>query len=115
MLIKRRAVAQELANRLIAAEHAIDAALTAMADLSGYMPVARCEAQISAVIGNGALESAAETFSSLVRARRGIIDTHHHLAEAKDQIGLRNVGLGGLYPKAEHRNGGLAVVKRDAA
>src|SRR4051794_1393676 len=115
MLIKRRAVAQELANRLIAAEHAIDAALTAIADLSGYMPVARCEAKLSAVIGNGALESAAETFSSLVRARRGIIDTHHHLAEARDQIGLRNVGLGGLELKFELKNQGLSVVKREAA
>jgi hypothetical protein len=115
MLIKRREVAQELANRLIAAEHAIDAALTAIADLSGYMPVARCEAKISAVIGNGALESAAETFSSLVRARRGIIDTHHHLAEARDQIGLRNVALGGLELKSEHNSGGLSIVKRNAA
>jgi hypothetical protein len=115
MLNKRREVAQELANRLIAAEDAIDAALTAIAELSGYMPVARCEAGISAVIGNVALESAAETFSSLVRARRNIIDTHHHLAEAKDQIGLRNVALGGLALKAEVRNGGLSVVERTAA
>jgi hypothetical protein len=115
MLNKRREVAQELANRLIAAEYAIDAALTAVADLSGYMPVARCEAKLSAVIGNGALESTAETFSSLVRARRNIIDTHHHLAEAKDQIGLRAFALGGLDLKAEHTNGGLSIVKSDAA
>lgn len=115
MLNKRREVAQELANRLIAAEYAIDAALTAIADLSGYMPVARCEAKLSAVIGNGALESAAETFSSLVRARRNIIDTHHHLAEAKDQIGLRAFALGGLDLKAEVNPGGLSIVKSDAA
>lgn len=112
MLIKRRAVAQELANRLFAAEEAIDAAITAMADLSGYMPIARCEANISAVVGNSALESAAETFSSLVRARRGIVDTHHHLAEARDQIGLRTVGLGA---GIKDLRTALAVVEQNAA
>ncbi len=112
MLNKRRNAAQEIANRLIAAEDAIDAALTAVADLSGYMPIARCDANLSAVVGQGAVEAATETMASLVRARRNIIDTHHHLAETRDQIGLRTFALGGLGEKASLNTGGLKVVEQ---
>ena len=115
MLIKRSNAAQEVANRLMAAEEAIDAALAAVAELSGYLPVARCEANLSACVGQDAFEGAAETFASLIRARRNIIDTHASLADTKDQIGLRTFALGGLAEKAEHRNGGLSVVERTAA
>jgi hypothetical protein len=115
MLNKRRHAAQEVAARLIAAEEAIDAALTAVADLNGYIPVARCEANLSAVIGQGAVEAAAETLAALVRARRGIVDTHHQLAETRDQIGLRTMALGGLGDKAQLNPGGLTIVERTAA
>jgi hypothetical protein len=115
MLNKRRSAAQEVANRLMAAEEAIDAALAAVAELQGYLPVARCEANLAACVGQEAFEGAAETMSSLIRARRNIVDTHHHLAETKDQIGLRAVALGGLGQKAELNPGGLKVVERTAA
>jgi hypothetical protein len=115
MLSKRRAAAQEIANRLMSAEEAIDAALSAVAELSGYLPVARCEAGLSAVVGQNAFEGTAETMAALVRARRHIVETHHSLAETKDQIGLRAVALGGLGQKASLNPGGLTVVENIAA
>ncbi len=95
-IIKRREVAQEVANRLFAAEEAIDAAITKAAELAGYMPTARVEAGLACEVGQEALEYAAESFSALVRARAQIIASHRELAANKDQIGLRTYALGGF-------------------
>ncbi|HEX8401985.1 MAG TPA: hypothetical protein VF628_09805 [Allosphingosinicella sp.] len=117
MLKKRREVAEHIANHLFAAEAAIDAALTATAALSAVMPSVRSEAGLSALIGQGALESAAESLTALVRARQQMVTTHARLDEAKTQIGLRTVAVGGgmIKPAGEGRSNHLEVVDREAA
>ena len=40
-ILKRREVAQEVADRLMAAEHAIDQAIARTAELTGFIPSAR--------------------------------------------------------------------------
>lgn len=95
MLKERREAAEQIAERLFAAEAAIDAALTSAAELNAIIPVARSQANLSAVVGQDAIESAAETFAALVRARQQIVATHYRLDEAKTQIGLRTVAIGG--------------------
>lgn len=99
MLNKRREAAQYVADRLIAAEKAIDHAIICTADLGGSLPKARVDANLAAEVGQGALEQASQTFVSLVQARRNIIETHRELAETKIEIGLREVALGGLMDK----------------
>lgn len=99
MLKQRKDAAQYVADRLIAAELAIDSALTCTAELSGSIPKARIDANLTAEIGQEALEQASQTLVSLVAARRCIINTHRELAHTKDQIGLREVALGGLMDK----------------
>lgn len=94
-IIKRRAVAQEVADRLFAAEQAIDAAITKTAELTGFIPAARIEAGLACEVGQEALEYAAESFSALVRARAQIVASHRELNASKDQIGLRAVSFGG--------------------
>lgn len=95
MLKKRREAAQQLATRLFETEGAIDDAITKMAELAGYMPVARSNANLSAVVGQDAIVQAAQTLAALVDARGQIVETHHKLANARDQIGLREMALGG--------------------
>jgi hypothetical protein len=95
----RQAVAQKVADRLFALEDAIDIALTRAAELNASMPEARGEARLPAMIGQQALDKAAKTFSSLVQARRRVVETHRSLDEARMQIGLREVDAGDILPK----------------
>jgi flavin-binding protein dodecin len=95
----RQAVAQKVADRLFALEDAIDVALTRAAELTASMPEARGEARLPAMIGQDALDRAAETFSSLVLARRRVVETHQSLDEARIQMGLKEVAGGDLVPK----------------
>ncbi len=99
MLKKRKEVAQQLANRLFETEGAIDDAITKMAELAGYMPVARSSANLSAVVGQDAIVQAAQTLAALVDARGQIVETHNKLANARDQIGLREMAMGGKNDK----------------
>jgi hypothetical protein len=117
MLNKRRQAAQYVADRLIAAEKAIDQAIICTADLSGSLPKARVDAHLAAEIGQGALEQASQTFASLVQARRNIIETHRELADTKIEIGLREVSLGGLMdkPPSAAQPQHLAIVASKAA
>ena len=94
MLKQRRNAAENLMKRLFATEQAVDEAICRMADLAGYMPVARADANLSAVVGQDAISQAAETFSALVCARRQLVETHNRLAETRDQIGLRAMAMG---------------------
>jgi hypothetical protein len=97
----RQAVAQKVADRLFAVENAIDIALTRAAELAASMPEARGDARLPAMIGQDAFGKAAQTFSSLVEARRCIVETHHSLDQARIQIGLREVDAGDALPKPD--------------
>lgn len=94
MLKKRRDAAMKVAERLWAAEDAIDAALARAAELNGTLVAARSEADLSAMVVQDAFEVAAATFAALAKARGEIIETHRRLTEAKNQVGLRAVGFG---------------------
>lgn len=94
MLKQRRNAAENLATRLFATEQAIDEAICKMAELTGYMPVARTHANLSAVVGQDAIKQAAETLSALVGARGQLVATHHRLAETRDKIGLQTTAVG---------------------
>jgi len=101
MLKQRRDAARALANQLFEAEAAIDMAITKMAGLAGYMPTARNAAKLSAAVGQDALVQAGRTLAALVEARGKIVETHRRLANARDQIGLRELAFGGGGNKPE--------------
>ncbi len=94
MLKQRQNEAEKLTQKLFQTEQAIDEAICKMADLTGYMPVARMNANLSAVVGQDALTQAADTLSALVRARGLLVATHNRLAETRDQIGLQAMAMG---------------------
>lgn len=95
----RQAVAQKVADHLFAVEAAIDEALTRAAELTAAMPQARLEARLPTMVGQDALDRAAEAFVALVEARRHIIATHKSLDSTRLQIGLREVDAGDTMPK----------------
>jgi len=94
MLKQRRDAAENLAKRLFAAEQALDEAIGRAADLIGYMPIARMNAHLSAVVGQDAISEAAGSLSALVEARNRLVATHNRLAETRVQIGLQAMAMG---------------------
>src|SRR3954462_10689065 len=93
MLKQRRMVAEQIAAALFEAEHAIDAAITKTATLTGVMPQLRREAGASALIGQDAVERASQAIMALAEARRAIVETHKELSIAQAQIGLGAVSF----------------------
>jgi hypothetical protein len=91
---ERRAAAEKVAAQLTEVEHAIDAALQKAAQLVGAMPAARIEAQISAIVGQAAMERSSGVVQHLMQARREIVETHKELSATQIQIGLGSVALG---------------------
>jgi hypothetical protein len=93
MLKQRRMVAEQIASALFEAEEAIDAALAKTATLTGVMPALRKEANLSALIGQDAVERATQAIMALAEARRAIVETHKELTVAQEQIGLGAVTM----------------------
>ena len=94
MRTKRLEAAKTVANRLFAAEQALDIAVTRAAELAAAMPAARLDANLSALIGQAAMETSSHALSFLAKAREQIVATHIHLRSASDEIGLRTVAFG---------------------
>ncbi len=111
--MKRRHVAQKVADQLFITERAIEQALREAATLTCMLPEARLEANLSAVVGQTAFDGASGTIALLTRARASIIDTHNGLAEVRDKVGLRHVAFGPVDKPEENppRTGHLSVVQ----
>jgi hypothetical protein len=94
MHTRRIEIATNVAHCLFAVETAIDIAAIRAAELNAAMPLARLDANLSAVVGQPALASCTNALAFLVKAREEIIATHHHLKTAGDEIGLQAVSFG---------------------
>jgi hypothetical protein len=93
--MQRKIMGHRVAAQLIAAEAAIDGALSAVATLTAMLPTARIESRLSAVVGQGVFDRSSQTLMALTEARRGIVETHRELSGVQHQIGLGGVALGG--------------------
>jgi len=91
---KRIEVATNVTRCLHAFENAIDIAAIRGAELYGAMPLARLDANLSAIIGQSAMTSCTNALAFLAKAREEIVATHHHLKTASDEIGLQAVSFG---------------------
>jgi hypothetical protein len=105
MRIKRLEAARSVAQRLFAAEEALDLAASRMAELNAAMPLARLSANVAAEIGQAAFESSTDALSFLAKARERIVITHKHLKSASEQMGLETVSFGDSIkpPSSEER------------
>jgi hypothetical protein len=91
--------AQGVADRLIHAENSLDTALTATAELVGFLPKARVEARLACEVVHPAFALAADALDQLGKVRATLIAAHQALAKTRDQIGLGEYAFGGLYGK----------------
>ena len=114
--MNRQLIADDVARDLKAAEAAIDEALRRAADLMSRLPSARLQARVSAVVGQGAFDKAAETVSVLTQARRRIVETHEELHRTRTLLRIPQRASGGDDDKPPQTTGAaLRAVESDAA
>jgi hypothetical protein len=108
--------AMRVARQLHAAEAAVDEALKAAAALVAMLPDARQQANLSALIGQGALEQVIDSVGSLGAARGALVKAHKQLTITHEKIGLGEAAFGGWVDKPDYAsaNPGLAVVSKAA-
>lgn len=96
-------VARAIAERLLEAEVAVDAAFQKTAELAAFMPLARQQSQTSAGLGQSAFERVTATMQVLSGARRELVETHAALAELQKKVGLRPRNFGGFVDKPDSK------------
>ncbi len=111
---QRIAAARDVAEKLHAAEAAIDEAFARVAQLNMALPEARRTANLSAVIGQDVFSRTAGSMQHLASARQEMVAAHHGLFEAQTDLGLARMNFGGGEDKPKTANNGLQVVS-DAA
>lgn len=89
-------VGSALAERLYAAEAAIDSALRETALLAAALPAARVAAHLSAATGQRAFDGAAASLAALTQARSHMIETHQVLSALARRLGLETLAAGPL-------------------
>ena len=99
MLKERRAAAMKVASKLRAVEDATQVAMIAAAELNSTMLIARAEANISVMVGQDALNSAAAAYASFVEGMRHLAEAHVQLRATQTVVGLdrlspREIGFG---------------------
>lgn len=101
MRAQRQAIARTVAQRLFAAEEALDLAAARIAELNAALPLARLDARLAATIGQEAVQSSASAMILVAKTRGEIVATHTHLKKASEDIGLKEVSYGDLLKTSE--------------
>ncbi len=112
---------RQMAEKLHAAERALDVAVAEIGDLSALMTRGRMDYGVAAVVGQEALELVAKCGGRLTRARRALVEGHKQMA--RDARSLRIIwtvagGPGTKPDEDEPRtkpSGHLREVRRNAA
>ena len=111
---KRREAAEEIAAKLFHAEHSINAAMSAAAELVALMPHAYVRAGLTAAYGQCAVTEAVGAINALSAARERIAASHTKLNAIQRHVGLEKVAFGNQEkpPETEAR---LRAVRAEAA
>ncbi|MCS6625156.1 hypothetical protein N0B44_19770 [Roseibacterium beibuensis] len=91
----RNDLGRQMADKLHAAERALDAALAEIGDLSALMTRGRVDHGIAAVVGQEALEHVAKCGGSLTKARRALVEGHKQMARDARLMRITWTTLGG--------------------
>lgn len=113
MGIEAMQTARQMAAKLFSAEEAIDRALTEVAELASYMPVARMNVRVSVDVGQEAIAQAVAALGLVTQARQCIVDTHAALSATQADIGMRERNFGGFISKPPNRAELVAVVQSE--
>jgi len=98
---ERRRIAHGIAQRLFAAEEALDIAAARIAELNAALPLARLEGRLAAAVGQEAYRSSAAAVLLVAQTREEIIITHAKLKQASDDIGLGATAYGDVFKPEE--------------
>lgn len=117
---RRHEIAGELVDHLSAFETALGLALTSGSRLVGFLPDARTQADISAVVGQDAIGHFVSSLGLLSKAMESAVEGHHSLDRTRQRfrVEIRAGGDKDIIPAiirgvARSGTGGVAVV--DAA
>ena len=98
-MLERQDAAAEVAEKLFAAEAAIDAAVSATAELLGELPRARKRAGLAATVGQPVIENAAAALLALTNARAEVVSMHEALATIHRRAGWGSFAIGPMNEK----------------
>ena len=88
------AAVRSVASKLHAAEDAIDMAIIKLSELNLELPVARMNANLSAMVAQPAFNLVSEALRTLVQCRQQTIDAHAALSETQYDLGLGAMAMG---------------------
>ncbi len=91
---ERTAIAMSVAEQLWEAERTHDLAMASTARLLATALDARLRLKMAACIGQGAVESLAETIHQQMAGRRSLLQTHDVLNQIKGVAGLAETDMG---------------------
>jgi len=106
--------ARKMAAKLFRAEEAIDRALTEVAELAGFMPIARMNVRVTVGVGQEALAQAIAALGLVAQARQCMVDTHAALAATQADIGMRERNFGGFINKPPNKSFALSIVQSES-
>ena len=87
--MEKALVAQQVANKLFAAENSIDQAVADASLLVVELIKARKELGVSAVFGDDIIAQTTAAMSALSQARTAMVTAHRELEDAKLRVGIR--------------------------
>lgn len=98
MLNERIEAARPIARKIVEAEQSFNQSLKLIGELLYEIPKARQEfaGRVPLTTGMAATERLASAAVSATQAYRDVVEAHSHLAEDRDLVGLRTVGLGDI-------------------
>jgi hypothetical protein len=82
-------VAQGVAKKLFATEHAVDGALAEAAELMTEMLKAKKDVNLSMVVGDEAASKLVDAIKALGEARTAMVGVHNELKDVKLRMGIR--------------------------
>lgn len=88
------AAVRSVASKLHAAEEAIDLAIIKLSELNLELPVARMNANLSAMVAQPAFNLASEALRTLVKCRQQTVEAHEALSETQHDLGLGAMAMG---------------------
>lgn len=91
----RNELGRQMAEKLQAAERALDVALAEIGDLSALMTRGRMDHGIAAVVGQQSLEHVAKCGGALTKARRALVKGHRQMARDARLMRIAWNGFGG--------------------
>lgn len=91
----RNELGRQMAEKLYAAERALDAAVAEVGDLAALMTRGRMDHGIAAVVGQEALEYVARCGTRLTKARRALVEGHKQMARDARSMRIHWAVVGG--------------------